>query len=447
MSTYDDPRGLPVTAASDAAAAAYDETIKSYLCMSPDVGDKLKATLAQDGGMVMANCLKGYFMMLMAMGGLVPKAAKAASAAGEGLAGATDREKLHVAALTRWAGRDLAGAAEVWEEVLLDHPRDILAARLAHFAHFYAGESKRLRDSVNRILPYWDKSVPGFSYLKGMQAFGSEEAGDYAVGEAAAIAAIELDPVDPWATHAYAHVMEMQDRQDDGLKWIDRLRPHWTKAHNFQNHIWWHEALMMLAQDRKDDVLAQFDAHVFDPDSDEYLDHTNAVSLLQRLEIWGVDVGGRWQAIADKVRDRTEEHLLTFVDLHFTIALAAVGDPKAAEMREFTAAYEGAEDDSNLPIQKAIGVPMMDGLIAYRERRHADAVASILPVRYDIWMMGGSHAQRDLFSLILIDAARKAGDDRLFAALIAERRAAAPDDAWVKTAFQQPRGIYRSLGW
>ena len=227
----------------------------------------------------------------------------------------------------------------------------------------------------------------------------------------------------------------MTDRQADGLAWIDRLRPHWTKAHNFQNHIWWHEALMMLAQGRTDDVLAQYDAHVFDPESDEYLDLTNTVSLLQRLEIWGVDVGDRWRPLADKVRDRTEEHILTFIDLHFALALAAVGDAKVNEMREFTSAYEGSEKDSNLPIQKALGLPMMDVLIAYREGRHGDAVAAMLPIRYDLWMMGGSHAQRDLFALVLIDAARKAGEDSLYKSLIAERRAAAPDDAWVKSAF------------
>ena len=436
MTTFDDPRGLAQTAASSDAADAYDATVDAYLAMSPDAGDKLKATLAEDGSMVMANCLKGYFMMLMAMGSLLPRAEKAAAVAAEGAESATDREKAHVLALERWAGRDLAGAVEVWEDILLDHPRDILAARLAHFAHFYAGESRHLRDSVNRILPHWEEDVPGFSYLKGMQAFGSEEAGDYAVAEAAAERAIDLNPIDPWAVHAYAHVMEMQDRQEDGLKWIERLRPHWTQAHNFQNHIWWHEALMFLADGRHDDALSQYDTHVFDPESDEYLDLTNAASLLQRFEIMGIDVGERWKPLADKVRDRTEEHILTFVDLHFLLALAAAGDGKAGEMREFTASFEGSLEDSNLPIMKALGLPMIDALIAYREGRYADTVAGIAPIRYDLWMMGGSHAQRDLFALILIDAARKAGDDNLFAALIAERQAAAPDDAWVKTVFQ-----------
>ncbi|PIW26153.1 MAG: hypothetical protein COW30_16400 [Rhodospirillales bacterium CG15_BIG_FIL_POST_REV_8_21_14_020_66_15] len=270
-----------------------------------------------------------------------------------------------------------------------------------------------------------------------MQAFGFEEAGDYARAQAAAETAIGLEPNDPWATHAYAHVMEMQDRQADGLAWIDRLRPHWTKANNFQNHIWWHEALMMLDQGRMGDVMAQYDAHVAAPESEEYLDLCNAASLLQRLEIMGIDVGDRWRPIADKVRGRTEEHLLTFVDLHYALALAAVGDEKVHEMREFMAAYEGPEDDSNLPIMKALGVPLVDALIAYRDGRYDDVAASMIPVRYEIWQMGGSHAQRDLFDLILIDAARKAGNGNLTRALLAERRAAMPHDHWTEKTFAE----------
>lgn len=437
MPTFADARGLPLTAASDKAAQAFDHVINGYLCMAPDTGDRLKAVFGQDGDMVMAHCLKGYFMMLMAMGRLMPKAVEAAAAAQRLAPGATRREQAHARAVGRWTQRDLEGAAVVWEEILLDHPHDILAARLAHFAHFYAGNSRNLRDSVQRILPHWHNDLAGYSYLKGMEAFGLEEAGDYARAQAAAEIAIDLNAHDPWATHAYAHVMEMQDRQKDGLVWIERLRPYWTQANNFQNHIWWHEALMMLDEGRMNDAIAQYDAHVFIPDSDEYLDVCNAASLLQRLEILGLDVGERWQPLAAKVRERTQEHLLTFVDLHFMLALAAAGDAKAEEMRDFTAAYEGPEDESNLPIMKALGVPLMEAFIAYRQGRFADAVAAMMPVRYDLWMMGGSHAQRDLFSLVLIDAARKAGNVTLARALLAERAAQMPDDSWTRAAYRE----------
>lgn len=45
-------------------------------------------------------------------------------------------------------------------------------------------------------------------------------------------------------------------------------------------------------------------------------------------------------------------------------------------------------------------------------------------------LFGGSHAQRDLLDLTLIEAARRLGDTQLCAALCAERLAARPGSPW-----------------
>lgn len=426
-----------MTAANQAAVDAYDRAVGAFLRLARDSGDHLKAALADDPAMVMANCLRGYFMMLMGKVELLPRAVEAAAAARAAQDGATLREQAHVEALERWTGRDMAGAADLWEAILLDFPRDILAARLAHYAHFYSGDNKRLRDSINRVMPAWDAAVPGYSNLLGMQAFGFEEAGDYARAEATAEAAIDLNPDDTWAIHAYAHVMEMQDRHAEGLAWLERLRPYWSGAHNFRYHVWWHEALFMLDEGRHREVLAMYDESIFDPDSDEYLDLCNDVALLQRLEILGLDVGERWAPLADKALNRTQEHLLTYVDAHYALALAAANPDKALEMREFMESYEGTAEDSNLPVMKALGVPLVDALIAYRAGRYGEARDGLMPIRYELWQVGGSHAQRDLFNLVLIDTAMKAEDWILARALLAERRAVFPDDPWTAGAYDR----------
>src|SRR3546814_5940463 len=46
-------------------------------------------------------------------------------------------------------------ASELFEDILLDHPRDALALQMAHLFDFYRGDARSLRDRVVRVLPAW----------------------------------------------------------------------------------------------------------------------------------------------------------------------------------------------------------------------------------------------------------------------------------------------------
>jgi len=56
-------------------------------------------------------------------------------------------------------------------------------------------------------------------------------------------------------------------------------------------------------------------------------------------------------------------------------------------------------------------------------------VAQLAPVRKELYRLGGSHAQRDLFTLILMDAAGRTGKRELLKTLRAERAALRPNGA------------------
>ena len=81
---------------------------------------------------------------------------------------------------------DWNGGCLALDHVLVDHPRDALALQVGHLMDFYRGDAQNLRNRVSRVLPHWDESVPGFSYVLGMHAFGLEEMNQYAEAEAAA---------------------------------------------------------------------------------------------------------------------------------------------------------------------------------------------------------------------------------------------------------------------
>ena len=75
----------------------------------------------------------------------------------------------------------------VWERILLHHPTDMLALKLAHDCYFYLGYQPLIRDSIARVIPEWKSSTPLYGYLFGMHAFGLCETGRYDESEKAAL--------------------------------------------------------------------------------------------------------------------------------------------------------------------------------------------------------------------------------------------------------------------
>jgi tetratricopeptide (TPR) repeat protein len=430
---HQDARGLDITAATAQAAAHFDAVIDSYMGFRNDVGDLLKRTLAADPEFPLALCARGYFMLLFAVRGLVPRArqAHAAAVAAAAKLGATERERSHLAALDAWCDGDITLALARWQAILAEFPRDVLALKLANFWHFYLGDSAALRDCVADALRGWDDAVPGYGYVLGLQAFGFEESGGYEAAERTGRRAIEINPGDVWAAHAVAHVMEMQDRPQDGIAWINGLMPHFDTCNNFRFHVWWHRCLFHLELADHDRVLELYDRHVRAESTGEYLDICNAAALLWRLEEDGVDVGARWTELATQSVSRIEDHMLVFADTHYAMALAAGGKAEDAERMVASARlYSGSSRETEAQIMVESGAALCEAAIAHRRGEFSRVVALLLPVRGKLRRIGGSHAQRDLFEKMLISAAIKDGQTALVHDLLTDRLRRRPGNRW-----------------
>ena len=408
---YRDRLGLELTAANGEAARAFDDTVWAYVGFSREPGVPLKRALQADPAMPMALCLQGYFMHLMGQPGLVAKA-RAAYESALKIGNATSREKSHIAALGAWCDGELEHCCAILEGILREYPRDFLALKLANYLYFYLGDAANVRNGPARALPHWDEGTPGYGHLLALHAFGLEESGDYAAAERAGRRATQINPADPWAVHSVAHVMEMQNRAAEGAAWIETLAPHWDTANFFRFHLWWHLALMRWSAGRTDEALALYDARVWADGSSENLSLCNDISMLARLELAGVDVGGRWDAAAEVVREQAGGTVLAFVDAHYALALGSVPPLQ--------------NQGTTARVHSAVGRAVCEGVVAWRLKDYARAANLLAPARKDLWKIGGSHAQRDLFVLMLIDSAARSGDKALAGALLAERAVLRP---------------------
>lgn len=427
-----DIRGLEVTAASPEAVAAFDRTLDGYMGLRADVGDRLKATLTADPDFPLALIARGYFMLLFALKPLAERARQSLVAAEAAAAkvGANERERAHLAALKSWCGGDAERALRAWEAILAEWPRDVLALRLAHFWHFYLGDATELRDSAARALRGWDESVPGCGYALGCYAFGLEESGDYAAAERIGRRAVELNGADAWATHAVAHVMEMQDRPQDGVAWLTARIPHLAGGNNFRFHVFWHRCLFLLDLGEAERVLELYDREVRAESTPDYLDICNAASLLWRLEDAGIDAGRRWAELANQSAQRVGDHSLIFADAHFALSLAAA-DPDGADRFVASAQRCAAEGKgTEADVMREIGAALCEAMVAYRRGAFGRVVDLLLPRHEAIRRVGGSNAQRDLFEKMLILAAQADGRRAAAQRLLAERQRQRPGNAW-----------------
>ena len=433
MSRFLDVRGLAVTAASADAVRLLDDAIDAYLGARVDTRARLDAVVASDNDFALAHCVDGYLRMVSSRreGTEQARAALGRARAAARRRSPTARETGHIDALDAWSRGDMRRAVESWKALLSENPLDLLAIKVSQFVLSYLGESEGMRDVLNGVLNCWDSAMPGYGYVLGCHAYGLEEAGDYLDAERLGRRAVELNPCDIWAAHAVAHVAEMQGRRREGIAWIANGAEHWRGCNNFAFHLRWHEALFRLDLEEHERVIEVYDREVRSEHSDEYLDIANAVSLLWRLEQAEVDVGERWRELADRARLHTDDHSLVFVDLHYLMALAAAGDASGVEQFLHSCErFASMSADTEAKVMADVGLPLARAVAAHRRGAFGEVVSLLLFRRNDFRRIGASHAQRDLFEQLLIDAAWRDNQLHVAAELLAERTARRPGNLW-----------------
>ena len=424
----EDQWGHNLTTDSAEAAEALDQSLNSYIGWRTDASQHANAAIAADPEFALAHVVKGILVSGLRKPELYHLVQTELEAAHKGRAPTTEREHHYIEALEASLAGRITDAASHFEQIACAHPHDLFALRLAQFELFWIGEVEWMCDISERAAPMWSAANQSYPAFLSVRAFGLEEAGNYELADRCGREAVERNPSDCWGTHAVAHVLIMQGRLTDGIKWLNELNNNWAEANHIVHHLWWHLALFHTENREYDAALELYDTRLRDLDSplmqaipDFYVDIQNDVALLQRLELRGVDVGDRWQPIAELAQARIGNHSSPFTSAHCALALAAAGlEQDAQELITQMQAFI-AEDRGALGPRYALAVlPAGKAAVAYRKGDYQRVLDLLVPARRNLWQMGGSHAQRDLFFQLLVDAALKLGKRELLTLLLEE---------------------------
>ncbi len=415
---------------------AYDRALLSLLSFRQSVADDSQHACDVDTNAPMPVVLASYL-------GLLSSERIDALAAGERLQTIDERglvmnnrELMHVAAANQLLTGDLYGAASTTKHLNEQFPRDALALFVGHQIDFFTGTSHQLESRLSMALQAWSPTDEYHGYLEGMWSFGLEEVGRYDEAMEVGLRAVERHPNDSWGIHAVTHVNEMRGDYERGLAYLGQRTDDWESGTFLNVHIAWHNALFLLERQDWQGALALYDRLIRNQESGNVaMEMLDASALLWRLHLEGVDVGTRWQSLADGWAAKGDEPWYVFNDMHAVMAF--VGNHRMAEahamIQNLERYLESPTTSTNQEMTQRVGLPVCRALVHHADGDYASAAATLDTVIEHLAIFGGSHAQRDVVLRTHIDALMRSGRSTEARSRLKLRLEDRPSSVWAGT--------------
>lgn len=170
-------------------------------------------------------------------------------------------------------------------------------------------------------------------------------------------------------------------------------------------------------------------------------------------------IDGKWLDLKDIYMGRIEEHGYLYYDIYMAMLLGICGsqEEKSKYFKSFSdfvlsddSMIQTEEDDLGvlctskgsktvksflLTTNQEIGGDLLNAMFHFSQNEFDKVVDLLYPIRYQVYKIGGSNAQRDLINLILINSALQSSMDihkKLGFALLNERLTIQPDSQLTK---------------
>jgi hypothetical protein len=418
-----DALGNEVSTGEVATLGGIDDFVGGFLGYETRATNVL-AVADADPGSVLANIYAGLTWMFLEARGAEEQAQAYLDRARAAAAGANPREALILMQLERWIAGDVPAVQALGEEIVTRFPRDLASVKLHQYFSFNRGDAAAMLAIAKKV----EAANADNPHLYGMLAFGYEQMHQLEAAERSARRALEIKHKEPWAQHALAHVMLSTGRVREGVAFLGEAQKTWVDLNSFMyTHNWWHKALFHISMGDNGAVFDAYDNHVWGIEPSYSQDQVGAVSLLARMEIAGLDVGDRWQQLAEYLRPRASDTLQPFLTLQYLYGLAR------AEFSEADTLMAAIEDKAATSVAfdrlvwRDVALPAARGVLSHARRNWGDAARHLSVANRRLTEIGGSHAQRDLFGQILLDAHLKLGNWAVAEQMLEMRRTWDPD--------------------
>jgi hypothetical protein len=378
--------------------------------------------LADDPGCVFGHCLRAALIVRADDTSAREKLNASIAAIMKACTDPSRQAHRHADAARAWLTGNSARAAELYGAIVIDWPRDILALLAAHALDFRLGRRLLLRERIAQVLPEWEPDMPGYSSVLAMYAFGLEENGEYGRAEWIARQALTIDPEHPGAIHVIAHVMEMQGRVGEGLRFLADTEAAWSNHTGFSVYLAWHWTLLYLENDDPASALTVYDTQMANGTVSDIPALADASALLWRLALRNMPLGNRWEVLANRWQMQPLTAMRPFYLVHAMMAFAAARrtEAKTVVLKVLSATHESDASEKTLAFMAC------NALLACSNSNYERSLEWLARLRPIAHRCGGSLAQCDVLHLTYTEAAFRGHKTPLARALVAERLAKKP---------------------
>lgn len=395
--------GLPITTRSREALDWYNRGVHGLLGFRSDAPDCLRKALDLDPDFNMARSHLGMVYFMEESAPMIAQAQECFKQSCVGLERVSDRERDVLETVLMWAQGKGREALARMQAALHTRPREATLVQRLYFIYFMQGGADKMLEMMETVLPAYADD----SYILGMYSFALEETRNFAKALEVGQKARALNPSDMWTLHALAHTYYETGAFGPGTQLLTEALPQCEGIGSFRTHIVWHLAVLLWEQGQYLHALGLYHDRFPNPAALEPPNFVDAVALLWRLNLTGQPTPVEWEALIPSLDQLRTLPTYLFNQMHVALGLAGTKRFDWAQM--YLDELRSRVKPDRPGILGEVGIPLVEGLLAHAKGEYTRTVACLLPIKDRIITIGGSNAQREIFTDVLLDACLRSG--------------------------------------
>jgi tetratricopeptide (TPR) repeat protein len=232
---------------------------------------------------------------------------------------------------------------------------------------------------------------------------------------------LAFEPHNAWTQHVYIHTLNENNLAEieTAIEFLELRSNDWPKQNRFfEGHNWMHLCILHLNKDR---LLGRSPSTTAALIIDNYIKHiwgeAKSYNFEQNnafLTLWSLELAGFAEQIPEKLWQDLANYAEPFMDDYFTpyltvtaiLAVAKVATTKAEAAFARFATYASSHplNSKKRYAWYEIGLPVLEGCLAYLKKDYASAVRLLAPVHDKTRPLGHSDEQRAIFTATYMHA-------------------------------------------